>query len=362
VPKSSTRRSASRNRLGGEKEDHMSQDDVPGLDLERLRHYLDEHRPGLVGRDLHAEVVQGGRSNLTYIVGDRDSRWVLRRPPLGHVLPTAHDMAREYRVIDALHTTGSVPVPPPVLLCEDTAVLGAPYYLMEFVPGTPYRSARDLAALGLDRTRALADGLVDTLVDLHAVDPTEIGLEGFGRPVGFLTRQVRRWHEQLDASRSRDLPGADTVHERLAATVPDSPAPAIVHGDYRLDNLLFDQADRITAVLDWEMSTLGDPLTDLALMIAYDENAKLNLGIGSDISLAPGYPTADELIARYAARSGRDVSALSWYLAFALFKLAVIVEGIHYRHVHGHTVGEGFDEIGNAVGPLLNLANDTLED
>ncbi|GHF28999.1 acyl-CoA dehydrogenase [Amycolatopsis deserti] len=339
----------------------MTQQDLPGLDLARLRDYLDEHSPGLVQGPLTGDVVQGGRSNLTYIVGDGTSRWVVRRPPLGHVLPTAHDMAREHRVISALADT-PVPVPRTITLCQDTEVLGAPFYVMEFVPGTPYRAAEELEALGEQRTRAIAESLMDTLVDLHAVDPAAVGLADFGRPEGFLERQVRRWKKQLDASRSRDLPGVDDLHDQLARAIPASGPAAIVHGDYRLDNVLVDETDRITAVLDWEMSTLGDPLTDLALLVAYAERGKVNLEIVSNVSTAPGYPGTDEMIARYAARSGRDVSALDWYVGFAFFKLAVILEGIYYRFSQGQTVGAGFDQIGAAVVPLVTLGLDTLKD
>ncbi|UQS25463.1 phosphotransferase family protein [Amycolatopsis thermalba] len=339
----------------------MTQQDLPGLDLARLRDYLDEHSPGLVQGPLTGEVVQGGRSNLTYIVGDGAGRWVVRRPPLGHVLPTAHDMAREHRVISALADT-PVPVPRTITLCQDTEVLGAPFYVMEFVPGTPYRAASELAALGEERTRAIAESLMDTLVDLHTVDPDAVGLADFGRPEGFLERQVRRWKKQLDASRSRDLPGVDDLHDQLARAIPASGPAAVVHGDYRLDNVLVDETDRITAVLDWEMSTLGDPLTDLALLIAYAERGKVDLEIVSNVSTAPGYPGTDEMIARYAARSGRDVSALDWYVGFAFFKLAVILEGIYYRFSQGQTVGAGFDQIGAAVVPLVTLGLDTLKD
>ncbi|GAA3728883.1 phosphotransferase family protein [Salinactinospora qingdaonensis] len=324
----------------------------PGLDLFRLREYLDTHRPGLVRGELTGEVIAGGRSNLTYDVTDGHGRWVVRRPPLGHVLPTAHDMGREYRVSTALADT-PVPVPPTVVLCEDTDVIGAPFYVMEYVAGTPYRDAAELAALGPDRTRAIAFCLIDTLVDLHAVDPTAVGLADFGRPQGFLERQVRRWNKQLAASRSRDLPGADELHDRLATALPTSPDPAIVHGDYRLDNVLVGPDQRITAVLDWEMSTLGDPLTDLALIVAYT-NRQLPPGIVASTSGdAPGYPGVDELVARYAQRSGRDVSNLDWYVGLAYFKLAVILEGIHYRYTQGQTVGENFDRIGEAVPPLI---------
>ncbi|MER6926190.1 phosphotransferase family protein, partial [Streptomyces spiralis] len=170
----------------------MSPDHPPGLDLDRLRGLLDRERPGLVGGPLTGRLIEGGRSNLTYALSDGVSKWVVRRPPLGHVLATAHDMRREHRVISALHPT-NVPVPRPVLLCEDEDVLGAPFYVMEFVEGTPYRTADQLAPLGEERTRNAVLSLVDTLVELHAVDPDGVGLGDFGRPEGFLDRQLRRW-------------------------------------------------------------------------------------------------------------------------------------------------------------------------
>jgi aminoglycoside phosphotransferase (APT) family kinase protein len=338
----------------------MSRTDPPGLDLDRLRAHLDARLPGLVTGDLTADVVEGGRSNLTYVVGDGRSRWVVRRPPLGHVLPTAHDMTREFRVISGLHDT-AVPVPEALLLCEDPDVIGAQFYVMGFVEGTPYRSDAELAALGTERTRAIADQLVDTLVDLHSVDPAAAGLGDFGRPEGFLERQLRRWKKQLDGSRSRDLPGIDELHDRLAASVPVSGKPSIIHGDYRLDNVLVDGNDRISAVLDWEMSTLGDPLTDLALLVAYAERDKVSLQFVSNASSAPGYPSTDEVVARYAERSGRDVSALNWYVTFAIFKLAVILEGIYFRYSKGQTVGAGFEGVGAGVLPLVAHGNETLK-
>jgi aminoglycoside phosphotransferase (APT) family kinase protein len=338
----------------------MSQPDPPGLDLGRLRAQIDQRLPGLISGTPVADVVQGGRSNLTYVVSDQMSRWVVRRPPLGHVLPTAHDMKREYRVISGLYPT-NVPVPRPLLLCEDPDVLGAPFYLMEFVAGTPYRSDKELVSLGTERTTKIADALVDTLVDLHAVDPAAVGLGDFGRPEGFLERQLRRWKKQLDGSRSRDLPGIDELHDRLVLSVPVSPEPTIVHGDYRLDNVLVDSDDRITAVLDWEMSTLGDPLTDLALLVAYAERDKVSLPFVSNASSAPGYPSTDEVVARYVERSGRDVSTLNWYVGFAFFKLAVILEGIYYRFSKGQTVGAGFEAVGAGVIPLVAHGNKILK-
>ncbi|BBC96956.1 phosphotransferase family protein [Streptomyces griseofuscus] len=339
----------------------MSADHPPGLDLDRLRALLERERPGLVRGPLTGRLIEGGRSNLTYALSDGTSKWVVRRPPLGHVLATAHDMKREHRVISALHPT-SVPVPAPVLLCEDEEVLGAPFYMMEFVAGTPYRTSAQLAPLGERRVRGAVLSLVDTLVELHAVDPAEVGLGDFGRPEGYLDRQLRRWGKQLDASRNRELPGIDELHAELGRGLPGSPAATVVHGDYRLDNVLIGADDRITAILDWEMSTLGDPLTDLGLLVMYSRSLELPNSPVSTTAEAPGHPAPEELIERYAARSGRDVSAVSWYEAFAFFKLAVILEGIHYRFTLGQTVGRGFDRIGELVPVFIDHGLTTLQE
>ncbi|GAA2640421.1 MULTISPECIES: phosphotransferase family protein [Streptomyces] len=339
--------------------------DPRGLDLERLRGHLDRARPGLVAGTLRGRLIEGGRSNLTYEITDGTARWVVRRPPLGHVLATAHDMRREHRVIAALHGT-AVPVPEPVLLCEDEAVLGAPFYVMEYVDGVPYRTAEQLAEIGPERTRRAVLGLVDTLVDLHAVDPDAVGLGDFGRPEGFLDRQLRRWGKQLAASRGRELAGIDELHGALGRGLPDSPTPTVVHGDFRLDNVLIGGSpsgtDTIRAVLDWEMSTLGDPLTDLGLLVMYSSDLGLTGSPVSTTSGAPGHPTPDELVERYAARSGRDTGSIAWYTAFAWFKLAVILEGIHYRYTLGQTVGAGFDRIGELVPVFIEHGLTTLQD
>ncbi|MEU9858549.1 phosphotransferase family protein [Streptomyces sp. NPDC047974] len=332
------------------------------LDLDRLGGWLTAHVPG-AGTDLSATLIAGGKSNLTYRVTDGTSTWIVRRPPLGHVLATAHDMGREYRVTSALRDT-EVPVPRTYGFCEDPEVLGAPFYVMEHCAGTPYRRAAELASLGEARTRLISQNLVDTLVTLHQVDPAAVGLAGFGRPEGYLERQVRRWNKQLDASYSRDLPAADELHRRLATAVPKESASGIVHGDYRLDNLLVDDHDRPTAVLDWEMATLGDPLCDLALMVIYNRLGKVvgDAGGVSTVARAPGHLTEAETIERYAAGSGRDLSRIGFHLGLAAFKLAVIVEGIHYRHLKGQTVGEGFDAIGKAVDPLLDAGLSALKE
>ncbi|GAA1966007.1 phosphotransferase family protein [Nocardioides panacihumi] len=338
--------------------------DVPGLDLPRLSDWFADHVPGVAPGEiaLSARRISGGKSNLTYEVSDGSSVWIVRRPPLGHVLATAHDMVREHRVMTALRDT-VVPVPTTYALCEDTAVVGAPFYVMEKVDGVPYRGRAELEALGRERTRAVSERLVDTLVALHAVDPAAVGLGDFGRPEGFLARQVARWKKQMDASHHRDLPAADELHERLAASIPPEGAAGIVHGDFRLDNALVDTGtDRINAVVDWEMATLGDPLTDLALTLVYQRLAGFDGGTVSDVSNAPGYLTESEILARYDAASHRDLSRFGFYLGLAAFKLAAILEGIHYRYLAGQTVGEGFDTIGDAINPLLDAGLSALKE
>jgi aminoglycoside phosphotransferase (APT) family kinase protein len=327
--------------------------ELPGLDLARLRTFLDAARPGLVAGGLRAELIAGGRSNLTYRLDDDEHAWVLRRPPLGHVLATAHDMVREHRVISALGGT-AVPVPETVVLCDDPEVLGAPFYLMQRVDGAIYRSAGQLAEVGEQRTARIGEQLVDTLCALHAVDPATVGLADFGRPEGFLERQVRRWSGQLEKSTSRELAGMAELQSWLAGQVPVSGPPAVVHGDYRLDNMIIAPDDTVAAVLDWEMSTLGDPLTDVGLTVVYRQRETAgDDGPVANAGTAPGFPTADQIVARYAERTGRDVENLHWYVAFAYFKLAVILEGIHFRFQQGKTVGEGFEKVGDLVLPLV---------
>ncbi|MGW4093439.1 phosphotransferase family protein [Nocardia sp. NPDC004750] len=337
-----------------------NREDLPGLDVDRLAAWLADVEPDLLAGPLTGRLIAGGRSNLTYEISDGRSAWIVRRPPLGHVLATAHDMSREYRVMTALAGTG-VPVPATYTLCEDPEILGAPFYLMERVIGTPYRTAAELTAIGADRTRTISAGMVDALAALHAVDPAAAGLADFGRPSGFLGRQVHRWKKQLDASYSRELPGADTLYGRLAAHQPPQSPDGIVHGDYRLDNILMDSEDRVVAVIDWEMATLGDPLTDVALLLLYHRLGEIGVTGVSDVALAPGFLTEAELLDRYAEHSGRDLAHFGFYLGLAAFKLAAILEGIHYRHLHGQTVGSGFGTVGSGVEPLLRIGIEALE-
>lgn len=337
--------------------------ELPGLDLARLREHLESVSPGQTAGPLGGELVEGGRSNLTYVVSDGARQWVVRRPPLGHVLATAHDMSREYRVMTALAGT-RVPVPRTYSLCDDESVIGAPFYVMEFVPGTVYREPEQVATLTRQQRRDLSWKLMDVLADLHSISPESVGLGDFGRPEGFLQRQVHRWSKQLAASRTRDIEGIDTLSERLAESIPVSPQGTIVHGDYRLDNVIVGSGYEIDAVLDWEMATLGDPLTDLGLLVVYWEGFEgiepnpIAKGIGPEF----GFPAARDLLEHYATRSGTDLSTLDWYVAFGYFKIAVVLEGIYFRFQHGQTVGSGFEHIGGLVPPLVRQGLSALKE
>ena len=330
---------------------------LPGLDLALLGAFLAPRVGGLEG-PLRGEVIAGGRSNLTYVVRDAGRSWVVRRPPLAHVLPTAHDMAREWRVMSALQGMG-IPVPTTVAFCDDVAVIGAPFYVMDFVDGEVVREHLPAAwPDNRDTRQAMSRALIDVLLALHAVDPGAVGLQDFGRPAGFLERQVRRWWQQWEASKTRELPEIEELHSRLLAGVPEQSPAGIVHGDYRFDNVIYSATDPgvIAAVVDWEMSTVGDPLCDLGLLIVYwpddpDDPAK-GVHPGARGNLGPGFPTRDEVVTMYAAGSTRDLSTLEWYVALAHYKLAIIAEGIHARFLMGMTVGEGFESMGPSV-PLL---------
>jgi aminoglycoside phosphotransferase (APT) family kinase protein len=332
--------------------------DPPGVALARLAGWLDQHQPGLRQGDLHATVIAGGRSNLTYRLTDGVSDWALRRPPLGHVLPTAHDMAREFKVISGL-AGSAVPVPQPVALCTDRDVLGAEFYLMSFVPGI----VLERPELAPDKASAqhATESLVDTLVALHSVNPAEVGLADFGRPEGFLARQVSRWHKQFDAS----VAGGSTVEQAVVAELtnhlPESTSAGIVHGDYRLTNVLFaPDLSTIDAVVDWEMATLGDPLTDVGLLYVYHERASGNASVMPDFPAELGFLSPEQMVARYAAAVGKDLSVLDWYIAFGYFKLGVIAAGINARYQQGLTVGAGFDVFGRLADETLDAARDRL--
>lgn len=386
---------------------------VPGIDVPRLAAWLSEALPG-AGRISGIELIAGGRSNLTYGMDLTDGadgtaaaaadagagvrRVVVRRPPLGHVLPTAHDMGREYRVLSAL-ADSAVPVPRPLAMCADEDVIGAPFYVMEYVEGRVLRTVEDAADVSAAQAGALAAQLVDVMADIHLLDLDAAGLSDFGRPEGYMARQLRRWGKQWEAShaahlraltpavgggadspagapKDADLPDYERLLSRLAERMPERPplAPsgrpgggALVHGDFRLDNALvrLTPAPVIAAVVDWEMSTLGDPLADLGLTLVYwtesDDDERLAIPVGSTVTAAPGFGTGREFAERYAARTGSDLADLDFYVAFGCFKLAVVLEGIHARFLQNATVGEGFDQVGESVPILVERAHRILD-
>jgi aminoglycoside phosphotransferase (APT) family kinase protein len=331
----------------------------PGLDLEALAAYLAPRVGGLAG-SLRGEVIPGGRSNLTYIVDDGERRFVVRRPPLAHVLPTAHDMAREYRVLAALQGTG-IPVPQVIALCEDDSVIGARFYVMEWIDGHVVRDALPVEFADTAETRrAMSTALIETLLQLHSIEPDAIGLGDFGHPDGFLARQVRRWWQQWEASKTRELPSIETLRRRLEETVPVPSEPGIVHGDYRLDNVMYAPADpsRIVAVIDWEMCTIGDPLCDVGLLCVYwaddESEAAARTLHGRAITVEDGFAKRADLLRDYAAGTERDLTSLDWYIALGAYKLAIIAEGITARFLMGMTVGEGFETMGEMVPAIVD--------
>jgi len=337
----------------------------PGLDLEALAAYLGPRVGGLAG-SLRGEVIAGGRSNLTYIVDDGERRFVVRRPPLAHVLPTAHDMAREYRVLAALQGTG-IPVPQVIALCEDESVIGARFYVMEWIDGHVVRDSLPVEFPDtVDTRRSMSSALVDTLLQLHRIDPDAIGLGDFGHPDGFLARQVRRWWQQWEASKTRELPSIEELRRRLEETLPAPSAPGIVHGDYRLDNVMYAPADpsRIVAVIDWEMCTIGDPLCDVGLLCVYwaddDSEAAARMLHGRAITVEAGFYKRADLLRDYAAGTQRDLTSLDWYIALGAYKLAIIAEGITARFLMGMTVGEGFETMGEMVPAIVGSGLEAL--
>jgi aminoglycoside phosphotransferase (APT) family kinase protein len=334
------------------------EDSPPGLNLPRLTRWLDERHPGLRQGKLRASAIQGGRSNLTYQVTDDHNRWALRRPPLGHVLPTAHDMSREFTVITALHDS-PVPVAAPIALCDDRDVLGEPFYLMSFVDGVVLD---DPTLVGDPATAAhVTATLVDTLVALHSVDPDEVGLSNFGKAEGFLERQVRRWHKQFDSSVPDGNELERSVVQALTATLPRSSGAGIVHGDYRLTNVIFSPDFRqINAVVDWEMATLGDPLTDVGLLYVYHKLAAQRVSVMPNLPPEQGFLSPEGLVARYSSMTGVDSAQLDWYISLGYFKLGVIASGIHARFVQGKTVGGGFEIFAAMVEKTFAAAHSQL--
>lgn len=306
-----------------------------GIDRAAVEAWFEANIDG-VQLPLSFETISGGRSNLTYSVTDASGRrWALRRPPLGKRLGSAHDMGREHKVVSALAHT-NVPVAPIAGYCTDESVNEAPFYVMEFVGGPVLRSRQDAESFGPEDRKLIGERVVDTLVDIHAVNPDEVGLKDLGRKADFVARTLYRWIGQWEKSKTRDLPLVDDVHERLAARIPKQGPATIVHGDYRLDNMILHPTGEIAAVVDWELCTLGDPLADVGLLLVYwaEEGDEL-LPLFEPATMAPGFIGREEVKARYAERSGRDLSAIDFYVALGYWKLAIILEGVFARYMAG---------------------------
>lgn len=323
----------------------------PGLDLAALHAHLDASGVPVDG-ELQAHLITGGKSNLTYLIADGSSRWILRRPPTGGLTPSAHDVGREFRVISALQESG-VPVAKTVILCEEPSVLGAPFSLVAYVAGDTVQTRQELAALSDRQVDVCVDDLVRVLADLHRVDPALAGLADFGRPRGYLGRQVATWCKQWHRVKHEDSTDFGRLHSMLSDAVPTESAASIIHGDFRIDNTILRPDHTVAAVVDWEMSTVGDPLADAALMCAYRSPA-LDLVIGEPAAWTSSrLPSPTGLAERYASASGRELTHWDFYLALANYKVAVIAQGISHRHQVGATVGEGFDRAGEAVPEFI---------
>jgi aminoglycoside phosphotransferase (APT) family kinase protein len=333
----------------------------PLVDPEALGSYLARRFPESGGEAVHVERHMAGHSNETFFVRFGDHQWVLRRPPRGAFLPTAHDVGREYRVLSAMAGTG-VRAPRPVLLCDDTDVIGAPFYLMERMEGSVIRDQLPEPFASEEATRrGLGDELVDALVELHAVNWRKVGLEGFGKPAGYLERQVRRWSGQLELTEplTRTVPELHAVTAWLRDHLDEVPetAPTIVHGDYKMDNVMYAHSApaRLVAILDWEMSTIGDPRADLGWMVSFWREPTDDIAFVMDeqvVTRLPGFQRRDDLIARYEERSGRAVGDLTFHTVLAVWKLAILLEGSYARHLAGLTDDPFFAQMEDGV-PLL---------
>jgi aminoglycoside phosphotransferase (APT) family kinase protein len=338
------------------------------LDLRSLAEYLRTSLAGIIAvgadSDIELEQFAGGHSNLTYLIRFGSGQFVLRRPPVGPVAPTAHDMPREFRLLQTIHPHFSL-TPRPILLCEDTSVIGAQFYLMERRTGLIVRD-RVPPEIGDDVTtrRRVSEAVVDTLAALHAIDIYESGVVQIGKPEGFVGRQVRGWADRWHRSKTSEVAEMDQVIQWLGDRMPSEGATGatIVHNDFKLDNIMLDPGDpaRVVAVLDWEMCTVGDPLVDLGLFLCYwtlqneEENQHSSLRA---VTTGPGWLTREEIIERYREQTGRDLSHIAFYETFARFKVAVIIQQIYFRFVRGQTRDERFRHFDQLV---LNLAKDAV--
>jgi len=334
-----------------------------GIDGERVGAWLEANVAGATG-PFSYERIAGGRSNLTYAVtGTRGGRWALRRPPLGKALGSAHDMGREHRVVSALAAT-PVPVAPIAAYCADESVNGAPVYVMEVVEGPILRLRADAEQFAEPTRRAIGERVVDTLVGIHAQVPDAIGLGDLGRREDYVGRQLRRWGRQWEGSKTREVPLVERVHERLAERVPEQGPATLVHGDYRLDNMILTPAGEVAAVVDWELCTLGDPLADVGLLLVYwGQEGDTLLPLFEPATMAPGFPSREDVRARYAERSGRDLATIDFFVALGYWKLAIILEGVYSRYAKGQygKPEAGFEEFGKNVGRLAEAADAAVD-
>jgi aminoglycoside phosphotransferase (APT) family kinase protein len=341
--------------------------ETPGLDPPRVTSWLRDHVEGIEGAVGYSLIPAGG-SNLTYRVDDAAGQcWALRRPPVAAVLATAHDVEREWRIIEALGQAGDVPVAPALARCDDLEVTGAPFYVMGFVEGRILRTEQDGGALDSAAAERATDSLVDVQLAFHTVDVDAIGLGDLSRHRhGYVERQLRRWSTQVERAQTRDLALLGELHDRLARTIPAETAPpGLAHGDYRFDNTILGPDDRVAAVLDWELCTVGDPTADFAWSLGYwaDPDDPLPF-LPSAPTLAPAFPRRAEVARRYAERSGSPLDALPWLRVFSYWKMACIVEGVYARRRRGGQGGapsSDLDSIASRVETLLAYADELAE-
>ena len=335
-----------------------------GIDVERVGAWIESNVAGAEGPFAYDRIA-GGRSNLTYSVTDSAAhRWALRRPPLGKALGSAHDMGREHRVVSAMAQT-PVPVAPIAGYCTDESVNEAPFYLMDFIEGPILRQRPDAETFPDEGDRrAIGERVIDTLVAIHALDPDEIALGELGKKEDYVARQLRRWQGQWEGSKTREIPLVEEVHDKLSERIPDQGPAAVVHGDYRLDNMILDDSGEVAAVVDWELCTLGDPLADVGLLLVYwGEEGDALMPLFEPATVAPGFPSREDVKARYAERSGRDLSRIDYFVALGYWKLAIILEGVYSRYTKGQygKPEAGFEEFGKNVGRLAEAADEAVE-
>jgi aminoglycoside phosphotransferase (APT) family kinase protein len=337
-------------------------EDIKGIDAANVTAWFAANIPGATA-PLTFDLIAGGHSNLTYGVTDAAGHhYVLRRPPLGHVLATAHDMSREHKIISALGPT-DVPVAPALGLCTDDSVNGAPFYVMAFVDGQVLRDSAAASALSPEARRNAGLSIADTMARIHAVDPDAVGLGDLGKKDGYIARQLKRWYSQFQQSQTRELRNVDDVHDALSARIPEQGPAAIVHGDYRLDNCMTDADGNVIAVLDWEICTLGDPLADVGLLMVYwTEASDAHPMLLTAPTTVDGFLTRKEVLDRYAEASGRDLSDIDFYIAFGYWKLACIVEGVYARYVGGAmgSDAKGFEGFAVQVERCAQAAADAV--